>query len=56
VPGVLTSGDVDIHVRVVGDSFDSARDELATILKRQHEHAGRSECDGAKRAFFYESF
>ena len=32
VPGVLTSGDVDVHVRVDRESFASALDGLSGVL------------------------
>jgi GrpB-like predicted nucleotidyltransferase (UPF0157 family) len=49
VPGVLTSGDVDIHVRVDGRSFDSARELLATLYVPFHEEAWTPD----ESAFFY---
>jgi GrpB-like predicted nucleotidyltransferase (UPF0157 family) len=39
VRGVLTTGDVDIHVRVDGDSFESARDALSAVYEPFHRDA-----------------
>ena len=39
VPGVLTSGDVDVHVRVPEGSFESARRELAALYEPFHRDA-----------------
>jgi hypothetical protein len=39
VPGVLTSGDVDVHVRVERESFESALDALADLYEPFHRDA-----------------
>lgn len=49
VPGVLTSGDVDIHVRVAGEEFEPARDTLATLYEPFHREAWSA----GESAFFF---
>jgi hypothetical protein len=36
VPGVLTTGDVDLHVRVEPDAFAAARDVLCELYEPLH--------------------
>ncbi|MEX2211661.1 MAG: GrpB family protein [Gaiellaceae bacterium] len=43
VPGVLTAGDVDIHVRVEAESFGAARDVLSELYEPMHVHVWHSE-------------
>ena len=40
--GVLTAGDVDVHVRVAAASFVHARDVLAAVYEPFHEDAWHS--------------
>ena len=39
MPGMLTSGDVDVHVRVATEAFASALDVLSTLYEPFHEDA-----------------
>lgn len=39
MPGVLTSGDVDVHVRVERESFASALDALSGLYEPLHRDA-----------------
>ena len=39
MPGLLTSGDVDVHVRVDRGSFESARKALSRLYEPFHEDA-----------------
>ena len=43
VPGVLTSGDVDLHVRTDRASFEAARDVLSELYKPHYPHAWHAE-------------
>jgi GrpB-like predicted nucleotidyltransferase (UPF0157 family) len=49
VPGVLTAGDVDVHVRVEKESFESALDALAGVYEPFHRDAWSS----GESAFFF---
>jgi GrpB-like predicted nucleotidyltransferase (UPF0157 family) len=49
VPGVLTSGDVDVHVRVETESFESALDVLSGLYEPFHRDAWSAE----ESAFFF---
>jgi GrpB-like predicted nucleotidyltransferase (UPF0157 family) len=46
---VLTSGDVDVHVRVEKESFESAVDALARVYEPFHRDAW----SGGESAFFF---
>lgn len=48
VPGVLTSGDVDLQVRTDSQSFEGARDILCELYEPHHPDAWHSE-----GAFFF---
>ncbi len=58
VPGVLTSGDVDLHVRTERQTFASARDVLCELYEPLYPDAwhDRDDYDAAKREFFYDNF
>jgi GrpB-like predicted nucleotidyltransferase (UPF0157 family) len=49
VPGVLTSGDVDIHVRVEASSFEAARDIVSNLYEPFHVDAWSA----GESAFFF---
>jgi hypothetical protein len=55
VPGLLTSGDVDLHVRADEQWFKPARELLSeryNALKREHEGGSLADYKAAKRDFF----
>ena len=49
IPGVLTTGDVDLHVRTDAASFESAREVLSELYEPYHLDAWHSE-----GAFFFD--
>lgn len=43
VPGVLTAGDVDLHVRTERESFETAREALSGLYKPLHREVWHAE-------------